>query len=118
MLDMLPVRNCMHFVTPTSLDMWSPADVPGIVGVLRRDDDGQYTVIDAFGVENLPVANAMLHDRRFAAWIEAAGGIDRLRFDAFMMPLAPLQRRADVVTLLQRSCGFRPLATPAYAHAV
>jgi hypothetical protein len=118
MLNMLPVRNCLHFMAPTSLDMWTACEVPGIVGVLRRDSDGQYTVIDAFGVECMPDANALLQDSRYAGWIEAAGGIEALRFDAFVMPATTAERRRNVVTLLQRSCGFRPVADPAYAHAV
>ncbi len=118
MLNLLPVRNCMHFMAPSTLDMWSPADVPGVVGVLRRDSDGQYTVIDAYSVDRIPDAEALLNDDRIAMWIEQAGGMDALRFDTFMMPAAPQSRRRDVVTLLQRSCGFRPSASPAYAHAV
>lgn len=118
MLNLLPVRNCMHFVAPTPIEMWTRSEVPGVVGVLRKDPDGQYTVIDAFGTECLPDANDLLQDFRLAAWIESAGGINNLRFDAFPMPSASTQRRTDVVTLLQRSCGFRPAADPAYAHAV
>lgn len=118
MLNMLPVRNCFHFIAPVGLDMWTAMDVPGIVGVLRREHDGQYTVIDAYAVEQVPDSAMLAQDLRLAAWIEAAGGSESLRFDVFTMPSAPAARRNDVVTLLQRSCGFRPLVSPAYAHAV
>ncbi len=118
MLHAMPVSNCMHFLMPTSLDDWKAYDVPGIVGVLRRGTDGQYHVIDAFDCSQVPSARQLTLDSRFSDWVASAGGMEMLRFDVFLMPTANPQRRGDVITLLERSCGFHARQEHAYAHAV
>ncbi len=119
MLNTLTVQNCFHFMVPTPMHMWRGCDVPGVMGVLAKDTaSGQYNVIDAFDVEQVPDLNSLAADPRLGAWMAAAGGLDNLRFDVFLMPNAETPRRRDVVTLLQRSCGFTATPEPAYAHAV
>ncbi len=119
MLHAMPVSNCMHFLMPTKLDDWKAFDVPGVVGVLGRGEDGHYRVIDAFDCTSVPSARQLALDERFGNWVQAADGIDNIRFDVFLMPSAPGERRTEVVSLLERSCGFRSFErTPAYAHAV
>lgn len=118
MLNMLPVQNCFHFLSPMPLDMWKGYDVPGIVGVLKRDANGQYVVIDAFECERVPNVNQLIADERFGDWINVAESSEALRFDVFLMPQASIDRRTEVVMLLERSCGFRTTQAPAYAHAV
>jgi len=118
MLHALPVTNCMHFIMPTKLDDWKSYDVAGIVGVLCRDENGQYNVIDAFDCETVPGARQLTNDERFGMWVATAGSLDRIRFDVFLMPKAEIGRRQEVITLLERSCGFATVAAPAYAHAV
>jgi hypothetical protein len=118
MLDALPIRNCIYFLAPTSLDHWRGYDVPGVVGVLWRDIDGRYHVLDAFQVVKVPDAKELQQDVRFEEWVNRSGGRDQIRFDVFMMPSASMSRRQDVVTLLQRSCGFDQQNYPEYAHAV
>lgn len=118
MLEALPIRNCIHFLTPTSLEHWKGSCVSGVVGVMCRNLDGTYSVFDAFEVSVVPEARELVHDPRFNQWLLRAGGSDQLRFDVFMMPSSSMSRRQDVVTLLQRSCGFDQQQYPAYAHAV
>lgn len=118
MLHSMPVSNCMHFLMPTKLDDWNAHHVPGIVGVLGVDVSGNCRVIDAFDAEFVPSSRQLAMDERFAAWVSQAGGLENLRFDVFLMPQANIERRSEVVTLLERSCGFRPAAENAYAHAV
>ena len=118
MLQALPVTNCLHFLMPVSLDNWKSYDVPGVVGVLRRDDDGNYEVLDAFDCSTIPCARELALDERFGAWAEAAGSRDQVRFDVFLMPKAEEKRRLEVVMLLERSCGFKTAPMHAYAHAV
>lgn len=103
---------------PVNLDDFRAYDVPGIVGILKKNSDGSFDVIDAFESESIPSAKELAYDERFGSWVVAAGGVDGLRFDVFLMPKADVQRRAEVVTLLERSCGFRTLQLQAYAHAV
>jgi len=119
MLNTLTVQNCFHFMVPTPLQMWRGCDVPGVVGVLAKDSTtNQYVVIDAFDVDQIPDLTSLASDPRFGSWMSAAGGFDNLRFDSFLMPNAEAPRRRDVVTILQRSCGFTATQEPAYAHAV
>jgi len=118
MLHSMPVTNCLHFLMPVGLENWNAYDVPGIVGVLRRDDNGNYDVVDAFDCSTIPGARELALDERFGAWAEAAGSRDRVRFDVFLMPKAEVNRRQEVVMLLERSCGFKTTQQPAYAHAV
>lgn len=111
MLLELPVQNCLHFLMPVSLREWSTYDVSGIVGVLRRTSSGQFEVIDAYHCDLLPNSNELRSNPWFSTWCEMAGGESDLRFDVFLMPQAPADRRNDVVTLLQRSTGFSPAHT-------
>lgn len=115
MLATMPVQNCMHFLMPVTLSDWSTYPVPGVVGVLRRLASGQYEVLDAFDCGTVPGARDLAMDSRFPHWVEAAGGHDSLRFDVFLMPQADETRRRDVLTLLQRSCGFTAPVTTTYA---
>ncbi len=71
-----------------------------------------------FEVAEVPEASDLVGDPRFTQWVQRAGGSDQLRFDVFMMPASTMSRRQDVVTLLQRSCGFDQQQYPVYAHAV
>lgn len=114
----MPVTNCMHFLMPTKLEDWKSYDVSGVVGVLSRDENGQYRVLDAFDCDVIPGIRQLTSDERFGNWVAAAGSMDKIRFDVFLMPKAEQARRTEVVTLLERSCGFTPVAAPAYAHAV
>jgi hypothetical protein len=118
MLHGMPVENCMHFISPTKLENWKSFDVAGVVGVLRRDATGRHHVMDAFDCESIPGVRQLTTDERFGQWVAAAGSIDNVRFDVFLMPAAETARRSEVVTLLERSCGFATQAAPAYAHAV
>lgn len=114
----MPISNCMHFLMPTKLDDWTGHNVPGIVGVLGQSADGQFRVLDAFDAESIPSATQLAMDARFSDWVAAAGGISMLRFDVFLMPQADTERRTAVVTLLERSCGFRTTVPQAYARAI
>ena len=118
MLHSLPVSNCMHFLMPTKLDDWTEHNVPGIVGVLGQDAHGQYHVIDAFDTNSIPSARQLAMDERFGKWVSAAGNIEALRFDMFLMPKTDRMRRSEVLTLLERSCGFQSISSEAYAYAV
>lgn len=118
MLEALPIRNCIYFLTPTSLEHWKGSSSSGVVGVMCRNLDGTYNVFDAFEVAEVPEASDLVGDPRFTQWVQRAGGSDQLRFDVFMMPTSSMSRRQDVVTLLQRSCGFDQQQYPVYAHAV
>lgn len=118
MLHTMPVTNCMHFITPTKFDDWKAYDVAGVVGVMACDESGQYTVLDAFDCETIPSKHMLTVDERFGSWVSAAGSLDKVRFDVFLMPKAEKARRLDVVTLLERSCGFKTKTAPSYAHAV
>jgi hypothetical protein len=109
----------MHFLMPTKLDDWKAFEVAGIVGVLGRGQDGQFYVIDAFDSNTVPSARQLALDERFGSWVVAASGMDNIRFDVFLMPNSEQNRRDDVITLLERSCGFRTDHVNAqYAHAV
>jgi len=119
MLNMLTVQNCFHFMVPTPMHKWRGCEVPGVMGVLAKDSiTGQHNVIDAFDVDQVPDLPSLASDSRLGGWIAAAGGLDNLRFDVFLMPNAETPRRRDIVTLLQRTCGFTTTIEPAYAHAV
>ena len=119
MLNTLTVQNCFHFMVPTPLDLWRGYDVPGIVGVMAKDEQsGQFVVLDAFIAETIPDPRALAQDPRHGVWSARAGGSTNLRFDAFFMPNSDTSRRSDVLMLLQRSCGFTAIPEPAYAHAV
>lgn len=118
MLHTLPVTNCMHFIAPTRLEDWKPYDVGGVVGVLVGETNGQFRVLDAFDCDAIPSTRQLTADERFGSWVAAAGGLDNVRFDVFLMPKAERPRRSDVITLLERSCGFASTSAPAYAHAV
>ncbi|MBI2794152.1 MAG: hypothetical protein HYX66_05820 [Ignavibacteria bacterium] len=108
----------MHFITPTRLEDWKSYNVAGVVGVLVGDENGQYRVLDAFDCDSIPSTSQLTSDERFGSWVSAAGSLDNVRFDVFLMPKAERARRSDVITLLERSCGFTSNAVPAYAHAV
>ena len=118
MLHAQPVSNCLHFIMPTKLSDWSSYDVPGVIGILGKDENGQYNVLDAFPVDTIPAARGLAMDERFGDWVSAAGGLDNVRFDVFLMPKTDDERRQEVVTLLERSCGFASAQKTAYAHAV
>lgn len=118
MLDTLPVRNCFYFLAPTTLEHWQAQAVPGIVGVLKREASGQYTVLDAFPAGVIPDARDLMRDSRFGMWLNAAGSLEALRFDVFLMPKSEPSKQRDVLTLLERSCGFVATQQVAYAHAV
>ncbi|MCX6140056.1 MAG: hypothetical protein NTX15_04380 [Candidatus Kapabacteria bacterium] len=106
MLHAMPVKNCMHFLMPVSLVDWKSYDVPGVVGVLRKGESGQYVVVDAFDCDMIPGARELVLHEKFAQWADAAGSMDNVRFDVFLMPQADCVHRHEVVTLLERSCGF------------
>jgi len=118
MLHAMPVSNCMHFIMPTKLEDWKSYDVSGVIGILGRDENGQFRVIDAYQVEQVPSARQLMTDERFGDWVAMAGSLENVRFDVFLMPQTNEQRRHEVVTLLERSCGFRADRTISYAHAV
>ena len=118
MLHAMPVSNCLHFIMPTKLDDWKSYDVSGVVGVLGKDENGQYRVVDAFEVDTVPGARQLTMDERFGDWVASAGSLDNVRFDVFLMPKTEKASRDEVVTLLERSCGFRTDRAAAYAHAV
>ena len=118
MLHAMPVSNCMHFIMPTKLEDWKPYDVGGVIGILGKDENGQFRVIDAFQVEKVPSARQLMLDERFGDWVATAGSVDQVRFDVFLMPSTTEERRLEVVTLLERSCGFRTQRAFSYAHAV
>ena len=118
MLHAMPVTNCLHFIMPTKLEDWKSYEVAGVIGVMRRDDSGQYNVVDAFPVDQIPSARQLMTDERFGDWVSQAGGMDQMRFDVFLMPNTDTYRRTEVVALIERSCGFRPQKTVSYAHAV
>ncbi|MBK6760999.1 MAG: hypothetical protein IPG73_09905 [Ignavibacteria bacterium] len=117
MLHTMPVLNCMHFLMPVGLDNWTSYDVPGVVGVLRKRESGQYELVDAFDCDSIPGARDLAQHQNFAQWVTAAGGTADVRFDVFLMPKADETQRHDVVTLIQRSCGFRLDPKPAYVNA-
>jgi hypothetical protein len=118
MLHTMPVSNCMHFILPTKLEDWKSYEVAGVIGVLGKDENGQYNVVDAFPVEQIPAARQLMTDERFGDWVAMAGSLDHLRFDVFLMPQTDEDRRHEVVTLLERSCGFKSNRAISYAHAV
>ncbi len=107
MLTTMPVQNCMHFLMPVGLEEWTSYDVPAVVGILRKNLSGQFEVLDAFPCERVPSARDLATHERYSQWTELAGGRSNLRFDVFLMPQSDTTRRNDVITLLQRSCGFR-----------
>ena len=117
MLHAMPVQNCMHFLMPVSLADWKSYDVPGVVGVLRKRESGQYEVIDVFDCDTIPGARELAMHEKFSQWADAAGSHDQVRFDVFLMPQANSTHRHDVVTLLERSCGFRVGVKTAYVNA-
>lgn len=108
----------MHFIMPTKLSDWKGYDVAGVVGVLAKDVNGQYRVVDAFDVDAVPSARQLAMNERFGDWVSEAGGLDEVRFDVFLMPRAATNDRRQLVTLLERSCGFQTDRQRAYAHAV
>ncbi len=114
----MPVHNTMHFLMPVSLENWNTYDVPGIIGVVKKESDGSFTVIDAFDVDSMPSATELAMDARFGQWTEAAGTRDNVYFDVFLTPKQDQLFRHGVVTLLERSCGFHANQSAAYAHAV
>lgn len=118
MLHAMPVSNCMHFIMPTKLSDWKGYEVAGVVGVLAKDVNGQYQVVDAFDADQVPSARQLAMNERFGDWVSIAGGLDNVRFDVFLMPRAESNDRRRVVTLLERSCGFKSDRVAAYAHAV
>ena len=118
MLHAMPVSNCMHFIMPTKLEDWKSYEVGGVIGVLGKDENGQYAVVDAFQVDQVPSSRQLMTDERFGDWVAAAGSLDQVRFDVFLMPQSNENGRHEVVTLLERSCGFRSNRTISYAHAV
>lgn len=118
MLQNLPVSNCMHFLMPVTLEQWTSYNVPGIVGVMKKNAGGQFTVLDAFACESVPNSQEILDDQRYGTWVNAAGNNEDLRFDVFLMPRADYHAQQHVLTLLERSCGFKSRNTPSYAHAV
>jgi hypothetical protein len=103
---------------PTKLDSWKPYDVAGVIGVLGKDENGHYFVVDAFQVDSVPSARQLTLDERFGDWVGSVGSIENVRFDVFLMPKTEKINRDEVVTLLERSCGFRTEHAAAYAHAV
>ena len=117
MLNTMPVLNCMHFLTPVCLSDWKSYNVPGVVGVLRKRESGQYELVDAFDCETIPGARELGMHEKFSQWAVAAGSHDEIRFDVFLMPQADRTHRGDVVTLLERSCGFHMAPKPAYVNA-
>lgn len=106
----------MFFLQPTSLDRWSGADVPGIVGILRKGMDGVFEVIDAFDVQSIPTATDLVADVRFGSWYAMAGSLDALRFDAFIMPTSHVEQRWKTLTLVARSCGLMSTTLQKYAN--
>lgn len=119
MLSSLPVENCMHFIAPITLSLWEvEKGIPGIVGVLTPLESGQYRVIYAFSCPEIPTMEGISNHPMFSQWTREAGGADNLRFDCFTMPRSNSQNRETVLTLIQRSCGFRPAYQRNIAHAV
>ncbi|MBK6418206.1 MAG: hypothetical protein IPG73_11205 [Ignavibacteria bacterium] len=117
MLHAMPVQNCMHFLMPVGLDDWRSYDVPGVVGILRKGESGQYELVDAFDCDTIPGARDLALHEKFSQWADAAGSYDQMRFDVFLMPQADKTRRVDVITLLERSCGFSLTPKTAYGKA-
>lgn len=118
MLQAMPVQNCMHFVMPLRLEDWRSYDVSGLVGILRKADNGQYEVVDIMDCENIPKAEDIIHADLFPTWAALAGGSEHLRFDVFLMPQANIERRHNLVSLLERSCGFKTAEINTYRAAV
>lgn len=113
-----PVKNTLYFLQPTPVEQWQSADVPGVMGILRRTSTGDFEVIDAFPIDTIPSGKDLLNDVRFGYWFSLAGTMQDLRFDAFAMPTSGLTQRIGVVTLLSRTCGFISLSEQSYALAV
>lgn len=106
----------MHFLTPVALADWKSYDVAGIVGILRKTNSGQYELIDAFDCTAIPGAHELAVHEKFYLWAQAAGSPESVCFDVFLMPRSDWARRSVVVTLLERSCGFRLPTAPAYVN--
>jgi len=118
MTHLQPVRNTFYFLQPTAVHNWLPAEVPGVIGVLRRTKEGDFEVIDAFPVDSVPSSRDLTSDARFSYWYALAGSVDQLRFDVFSMPTSASEQRNNVVTLLARTCGFDSVTEHLYAHAM
>ncbi|MBS1562120.1 MAG: hypothetical protein JSS89_10980 [Bacteroidetes bacterium] len=114
----LPVKNTFYFLQPKAVEEWQSFDVPGVMGILRKTQDGEYEVIDAFAVAALPSSIEIMSDVRFGYWYAMAGSLDQLRIDAFSMPVSNVSQRENVVTLLSRTCGFASSNDQNYAYAV
>ena len=114
----LPVKNTLYFLQPTAVEEWQSADVPGVMGVLRRTALGDFEVIDAFPVDTIPSGKDLLNDVRFGYWFALARTTQDLRFDAFAMPMSASKQRNGVITLLSRTCGLVSLSEQNYAFAV
>ncbi len=117
MLQAMPVQNCMHFLMPISLDDWKSYDVPGVVGILRKGESGQYELVDAFDCDQIPGANELTLHEKYGQWLNAAGSQELMRFDVFLMPQANKTRRNDVIALIERSCGIILPSRSAYVNA-
>lgn len=106
MLHAMPVKNCLHFLMPVRLDDWTSYDVPGVVGVMRKRATGQYELIDVLPCGRIPSARDLAIHERAMVWADAAGGIDQIRYDVFLMPRSENDHREAVAALIERSCGL------------
>lgn len=105
-MEQLPVQNCALFLGPTDATTWTREQLSGVVGVFRQGPNGDVALVDVFDVENLPGYEELKHHDQYAIWESVAGGKQHLRFDVYPMPYASLDRRREVVALIQRSCGI------------
>jgi hypothetical protein len=118
MLMDLPVTNTMLFLAPITMDEWVTYEVPAIVGVIKKTDDGRFIVIDAIACNEVPDIDGLRQNARFTWWANNVGGEENLWFDVFLTPQASYAKQIQMLTLLERSCGFKAAQTAPYAHAI
>jgi hypothetical protein len=104
-MEQLPVKNCALFLGPTDASTWTRESLSGVVGVFMQEPGGQAALVDVFDVEHLPGYEELINHGEYATWVSVAGGKQHLRFDMYPMPFADVDRRREVVSLIQRSCG-------------
>lgn len=104
-MEQLPVKNCALFLGPTDATTWTRESLPGVVGVFIQEAGGQVTLIDVFDIDHLPGYADLINHDEYPTWESVAGGKKHLRFDMYPMPFADEDRRREVVSLIQRSCG-------------
>lgn len=110
-MSQLPVRNCTLFLNPSEASAVVSADVPGVVGVLTKSPDGQYSIVDVFEVESIPGADQLARHARRSVWSQFVNSFDNLRFDVFPMPFSSSSRRHEIVDFVRRTCVVYPNQT-------